>query len=288
MTWLWAGLLAAAATGQQPVFRAVSEVVLLPVAVTADGRPVRDLAAGDFEVFDNGVRQQITAASLEALALDVTLVADLSGSIDEAARAAATMDIETISASLNADDRVRVIGFGERVADLSGWRPGGQPLTLRPVPGGAGTSLYDAMAAALLAPAGDGRPHLVVVFTDGRDTTSLLDRAAVDLMAGQILATVHVVLTRSPGPYLLGTTPWSGQPDVRQLRALTARTGGDVLELRSGDQRATAFRAILEAYRTMYLLRYTPTGVDPGGWHKIDVRVPGRRHQVRHRDGWGR
>ena len=38
--------------------------------------------------------------------------------------------------------------------------------------------------------------------------------------------------------------------------------------------------------RTRYLLRYTPRGVDAAGWHRLEIRVPGRRAEVRARHGY--
>ena len=59
---------AAAIAGQQappelPTFRVAVDVVSVDVAVTdRDGRIVRDLTAADFEVFQNGKQQRVTAA----------------------------------------------------------------------------------------------------------------------------------------------------------------------------------------------------------------------------------
>ena len=59
---------AAAIAGQQappelPTFRVAVDVVSVDVAVTdRDGRIVRDLTAADFEVFQNGKPQRVTAA----------------------------------------------------------------------------------------------------------------------------------------------------------------------------------------------------------------------------------
>ena len=46
---------------QQPVFRVEANYVRVDVYVTDDGVPVRDLAAEDFELFEDGVRQEIQA-----------------------------------------------------------------------------------------------------------------------------------------------------------------------------------------------------------------------------------
>jgi hypothetical protein len=57
---------------QQLVFRAAVDMVSVPVSVSKGGSPVAGLTAADFELFDNGVRQQLDASSLETLPIDVT------------------------------------------------------------------------------------------------------------------------------------------------------------------------------------------------------------------------
>ena len=43
---------------------------------------------------------------------------------------------------------------------------------------------------------------------------------------------------------------------------------------------------MLEEFRRSYLVSYTPRGVDRNGWHRLDVRVKGRRVNVRARPGY--
>ena len=49
------GVLIAAAQG--PTFRIAAEEVRIDVLVTDNGKPIGDLKATDFEIFDNGVKQ---------------------------------------------------------------------------------------------------------------------------------------------------------------------------------------------------------------------------------------
>jgi hypothetical protein len=259
---------------QAPTFHAVAESVQIPVAVTQNGRPVSGLAAGDFEVLDNGVRQRVDVVSLEALPIDVTVLADLSGSITPEARQRFSADVERMRAVLHDTDRVQVIGFGHDVADLS------------LATSGAGTSLYDALAAALLTRVDGAGPHLVVALTDGRDTTSLLGLDDVASLADHTLATVFMSVVRTPRPFSSAMVPWSGELDLRRLRAIVERTGGQVVDNGNEHDRARVFEQILRQYRTMYLLRYTPEGVERDGWHSLTVRVPAHNYRVTARAGY--
>jgi hypothetical protein len=67
---------------------------------------------------------------------------------------------------------------------------------------------------------------------------------------------------------------------------LVRLTGGRRLEVASLDRLSDAFEEILNESRDRYLLSYTPTGVSSGGWHEIDVRVRGRRADIRARPGY--
>lgn len=288
---VWTGVLVAAVvhaqqSPPQPMFRAVAESVLLPVAVLQNGRPVRGLVAADFEVLDNGEPQRVDVASLEALPLDVTVLTDISGSITAEAHARFDADLQQVAASLPPTDRLRVIGFGNNVLELSAWSGAAAPAPRALAPSGAGTSFYDALATALLTPGAHARPHLVVAFTDGRDTTSVLGVDDVAALAEHTLATLFVSIVRTQEPFRPVMVPWTGMLDLRRLRTVVGRTGGEVLQQNNADARAQVFQRILTQYRTMYLLRFTPTGVERGGWHALTVRVPAHDYRVTARPGY--
>src|SRR5438309_10178360 len=64
-----------------PPFTTAVEAVYVDVFVTRDGRPVAGLAARDFEVRDNGVKQEVALAHLEEVPIVAVLVFDASGSV---------------------------------------------------------------------------------------------------------------------------------------------------------------------------------------------------------------
>ncbi len=65
----------------KPTFSTKVEAVRVDVLVTEKGRPVAGLTAEDFEVFDNGVRQQPRLAAFEQMPINVTLALDASNSV---------------------------------------------------------------------------------------------------------------------------------------------------------------------------------------------------------------
>ena len=47
------------------------------------------------------------------------------------------------------------------------------------------------------------------------------------------------------------------------------------------------FKKVFDDFRTSYVLRYTPTGVEPGRWHDLKVELPNQRGvTIRARQGY--
>ena len=74
-------LAAAMATPAVPTFTTSVEAVYVDVFVTRDGQPVAGLTAKDFEVSDNGVRQDVSLVSVEAVPIVAVMVFDVSASV---------------------------------------------------------------------------------------------------------------------------------------------------------------------------------------------------------------
>jgi VWFA-related protein len=263
--------------GQTPTFTTRTEAVEVDVLVTQGGRLVGGLQAADFEVRDNGELQQVALVTLEHQPLSVVLALDVSDSLDAARRAHLREAGQLLLAQLAPIDEAGLLTFNHRVtldAPLTAARTAvSAALDLA---GGEGrTSLIDATYAALItAEAGRGR-SLVLVFSDGVESSSRLSGEAVLNIARQSSVVVYGV---SGGPV----------KGVRFLDQLTRMTGGSFIELASTDALAGTFLRILQEFRQRYVLTYIPSGSPDAGWHKLDVRVKNRRVTVRARPGYYR
>jgi VWFA-related protein len=280
--WTSAGL-----QGQQPsaTFRSGVDVVAVPVWVTSGNRPVSGLTASDFRLFENGVVQDLSLASVESLPIDVTVVLDASGSVTGPALEQFKSDIQEVARTLRPADRVRVILFAVAATDLSGWQAGGRPVSLDSIESGGLTAFYNAIAAALLSSAQSDRPHLVVGFSDGLDTASFLDADDVISLAGASTATLYLVLSDQVGTGgpILG--PYIGGPAFGSLREAVARTGGSLYRQQPKTALPASFRQVLQDFRSGYLLSYTPRAV-VRGWRDITVRTVNADYTVRARKGY--
>src|SRR5688572_20985771 len=66
----------------QEVFRSGVDGITITVSVRSNNRAVPGLTAADFGLTDNGVEQELSTLSAEKVPLDLTLLLDLSSSVD--------------------------------------------------------------------------------------------------------------------------------------------------------------------------------------------------------------
>ena len=249
--------------------------VRVDVLVTEGGKPVAGLTARDFEVRDNGVPQRVDVVDIADVPVNAVLALDTSASIAGRARSDLVTAGEAILDKLRPVDRAALTTFSHAVtpavrltADLNAVR-----AELRNVQPYGRTSVMDGVYVALTSTLDQSGRFLLVVCTDGSDTTSWLRPAEVLEASKRANAVIYVVTA-------------SGGRRSEALKELADATGGQVLQVKSsGDLRPT-FERILTEFRTRYVLAYTPEGVAPGGFHRLEVTVPQRRAIVKARAGY--
>jgi len=263
-------------TQTQATFSSKLEVVRVDALVTESGRVVRGLQPADFEVRDNGVLQQVDLASFEELPLNVILALDASDSVSGDPLQHLRRAGRTLVEALKPDDRAALLTFSHFVA-LREPLTGDGPRIIRALdslqPGGE-TSLVDAAYAAMMLAEPGGAPrNLVIIFSDGHDTSSWLTASRVIESARIADATVYAVAVRG-----------AKRPEF--VRDLARITGGSVIEIESIRDLGATFSRILDEFRQRYVISYSPRGVARGGFHTLQVRVKGRRVDVQARAGY--
>ena len=277
---------------QVPVFRASADVVSVDAAVQRDRRPLVGLKPADFELLDNGVSQEISDVSYERLPIDVTLLLDVSASVtgstlDELGRA-----LRQVRADLLPADRLRLLIFNmsvRRLVDFS------QPSSnidqaLASVRGAGSSAVFDSLAVALSSFDAPGRRRLVVLFSDGQDSSSISDVETLLEVVKRSTPTVAIILG-SPNPErpasILRTSSSVSSSSVGALSdRIAAETGGIVAPLKPGENLTSKFRRMLEEFRSSYVLYFTPRGVERTGTHTLEVRVKRPGVDVRARRGY--
>jgi tight adherence protein B len=243
----------------RPVFRSGVEVVELDVSVTRGGQPVGGLKAQDFSLTDNGVGQVIDRVTLDQLPLSVLLALDTSQSVSGDRLRHLVDASEGLIHALRRDDRAGLLTFSHAI-DLA------VPMTddvnqvverLRAIEPTGSTALRDAVQIALDLRPRDRTRTLLLVFTDGEDTSSWLSASAVLDSARRAAVVVHVVRVQSD----------------TFLDRLADVTGGRTWSATSDRQLRELFTRALEEMRARYLVTYTPRGVSKPGWHELRVKV---------------
>jgi Ca-activated chloride channel family protein len=245
---------------------------------------VEGLTAPDFELKDNGVRQQIRLVAADALPLLSVLAFDQSVSLGRRKLAALRAAGRSFLASLEPDDEAALLAFSQEVEWLA--RPtrdrGAVLGALEGLYARGNTALMDALYAAILLPDSRAR-KLVVLFSDGEDNASWLGEGEVRAVAERSNALIHVVTVRyRPG----GRQAAFERDHLEALTAIAEVTGGRTWEAESPERLTAAFAEVAEAMRRRYVLRYEPEGVRRHGWHRIELRVRGRSADVQARRGY--
>ncbi len=266
----------------QVVFRSSVDSVSVDVSVRQRGRDVTDLAAADFDVLDNGLTQRIVDISREALPIDVTIVVDLSGSVQGQVLDALTRAIGAVGQRLRPMDRTSIVTFNTRVSEVRALAPGGLPTPVTLGTPVGGTSLFDAVTVSLIAPPEPGRRRMALIFTDGLDTSSFVDGSSLIEVAKRSEMAVFTVALAS------GTANRRQRPPHEVLFGdLAEATGGAMVVLQRDQDLSVSFVQAFDDFRTSYVLRYAHDGPVQPGWHELAVRVTRRgTYDIRAKQGY--
>lgn len=306
-------------------FRSTTELINVTATVTdGAGRFVSGLRREDFQVREDGVRQQISHFSSERVPVSLGIVLDVSGSMSgEKYRAAERALSRFVDDLLAPDDEVFILSFSDQTDLVSDWTTDRQRLAaalgrIRPR---GGTALYDAVAEAVpMAQTGRHKKKAVVVISDGNDTDSRTDGGSLQSLIRETEVLVYAIgIDGNESPYSSSGTTWPGQPrlplpfpfpgggtwgrprpsppyqtrrggandrvNVDVLRTITDDSGGRTEVIRTASDLDPATASIADELSQQYSLGYVPPRARDGRWHTIEVLTRGS-HQVRARRGY--
>jgi Ca-activated chloride channel homolog len=289
----------------QSVIRANVEMVSLPVVVTnREGRRITDLKKEDFQVFENGVRQEIAGFAATDEPVEVALLLDTSGSteLELAKIQRAAIDF---TQQLHPDDEVAVMSFADDVklqSDFSISRLRNE-YGIKKTRSGGCTVAYEAVWLALeevLKPIKER--NALVVFSDGVDTCSAkAGRGETVDLAKETKATIYSVYYNTqqdqyrrttgsgypttqippvlfPGPTVTrGPTMGSSYPDdfasgKSYLKELADSSGGVMFD--GMQDLSYAFAEVAKELASQYSIGYYSTDQKHDGkFRKVEVRI---------------
>jgi Ca-activated chloride channel family protein len=273
-----------------PSFSMKVNLVRLLVSVRdASGTLLTSLNKEDFRVVDSGTPQSISIFERNtSLPLSVAILIDTSGSteVDLHYEVTSTQHfINTLLAAGNPDDAFALFSFNWRTnleVDFSR-NAHRADRALHALHGEGGTSLYDALYLASNTLAGREGRHVMVVVTDGGDTTSYKqykDALAAAQRADTVLYPIVVVPIAADAGRNTG--------GEHALATLAQSTGGRIFYPGGVDQLDLAFADILKELRTQYLIGFYPQGVQETthSYHPVNVQIPMPSLRISARSGY--
>lgn len=271
------GLAAGVAAQQGATFRSGVELVNVGVMVLdRRGNFVTDLAADNFELFEEGAKQPVSFfsradADTDARHLRLGLLFDTSGSMVEDIEFARTAAIKFLKRLHEAEDvtlvdfdtEVRVARYGQNdfprlVERIRQRKPDGW------------TALFDALGIYLDgADDLDGR-KVLVLYTDGGDTRSAVGFADALEMLRASDVTVYAI------GFLEHQSQSSRIEQKMQLQQLAEMTGGQAFFPMSTKMLDEIYEKVAAQIRAQYSLGFTSTNQRKDGtWRRLEVRLSG-------------
>jgi VWFA-related protein len=289
------------AASQKPTFRSRTDLVVLSVTVLGedDGHAVA-LPVEAFTVRENGRPRPIIQFSAGSVPIRVVAVVDASGSMSGERFRFAREAVLRLFDQLGPDDQLLVVGFNDRVFQISGWPTdrGGLARRLSDVRPRGATSFYEAIVVGIeaLHTTSDARRQALVLITDGNDAIPGNARRyspgqpplASDL-DGREDAVLELIAQSETLTYAIGMGGAGiGTVNVPALKRLTDPSGGytQVIATPSLNAVASASERIAKELRTQYVLGFEPEGKPDGKFHRVEVSVNGCRCVARTRSGF--
>jgi Ca-activated chloride channel family protein len=281
----------------RPSFGSGLDLVNVTITVRDDrGQLVLDLGAGDFAVYEDGRPQTPVVFGSPAMlggevpleddnfAVNLGLLLDTSESMAKELRLsqeAATRFLENIP---RAKDLLTI--FFDRDIRISRYNNENQQGLFQRImetKSGGYTALYDAIAV-YLSRVGDARGRkILVVLTDGEDTTSAI--SLTELLQLVKASPVAIYPVAFAGTYGMGSNRAITSRGV--LNQLAELSGGAVYAPTASKDLAAIYAAIIAELKAQYVLGYVSDNVKPDGkFRRLKVELRDGKMRVRHRQGY--
>ncbi|PYS66467.1 MAG: hypothetical protein DMF76_00390 [Acidobacteria bacterium] len=241
-------------------------------------RVIGDLTKEDFELSDNGVRQQISYFSRDELPLSIMLLLDVSGSVRPILHQIRDGALNALQ-RLKPEDRVAVMAFANtsRLAQdfTSDRKLAAQKIEEATASDalGRGTFLGSALESAAVhmqkAPAQTGRRVIIVVtdniaMTPGRQTKDILDEL---FDTGTV---VYGLIVRAAIGKVFNVM-FLGQ--IKGVNEFVAQTGGEIVGADKNEVEAK-LGAVIDRLRARYAIGFRPTDAnDDVKFRRVEIRV---------------
>ena len=274
-----------------PAFRAGVDVVSLNVTVSdLDGRFVTNLDQTNFQVYEDGVQQNVTFFTKTQLPIALAMLIDTSASMDENMAIAQEAAIG-FSQRLRPEDLAEIVDFDSRVNILQTFTNDAVELeqAIQQTSAGGTTALYNAIYISLRelskAPLrrADVRREAIIVLSDGEDTSSLVTFDEVLEQAKRSETAIYSIGLQSDDS--------RSRVGFREadfvLRQLAQETGGRAFFPNEVDELPKIYQDISDELSSQYSVGYiSGNPLRNGQWRRIVVRVDRESIEARAKQGY--
>jgi Ca-activated chloride channel homolog len=263
----------------------VKLVGILATITTAQGALVSDLKQEDFQIYEDGQLQDIALFGKEAdQPLGLSLLFDSSASIATELKTQQEAAIEFLQSILRPTDHISIFQVSEDVEQLRRSSNHLRALShaIRSIKPRGGTSLYDAVYLAAENLSKIKSRKVIVIISDGTDTTSRSSLKDSLKMAQNSEAVVYPLVVQpiksESGRNLAGE---------HAMIFLAQKTGGKFYKVSSSESLRLSFAKLSDELRTQFYLGYYPKRkAREEEFHKIEIRVSNPTYKVRAREGY--
>lgn len=271
---------------QRPHFKTAVRLTTVTATVTdADGHLVTNLPREQFEVFEDGLPQDVTQFTSERVPVSLGILVDASDSmygrrIQEAREAIGHF----VADMLAPEDEFSLVTFNHRQQVLTEWTDDrtAPSRLLGPVKPWGSTAIYDAIMASL--PLADSRHRqraALLVLSDGADTAS--DTQLRDLRTALRRTDLFIYAI---GIDAAGRRPINAAVNPVTLAQITDQSGGRTRIVHDTSEVSDALGQIAQELNSQYLIGFGSTRPADGRFHSIRVHVKGGQYKVRARNGY--
>jgi Ca-activated chloride channel homolog len=270
------------------------------VTATRDDHRVLDLEASDFEIQDEGHRQEIVTFARGDIPFTAMVLLDSSlGMAGEKLRAALE-GARAFFDGMNSLDEGKLLVFSDRILHATPFTTFPAVLTagLGRVRARGGTALNDHIYLGLKQLEERQGRRVVILLSDGVDSHSVLSMADALERARRSQALIYWLRLPYRGarssdldelPSL--RSAWRSMEDYRHEYELLVQTveesGGRVQTIADVGEISAAFRGILEELRDQYVLGYYPKNARKNArWRRVRVKVNDSSVKIRAREGY--
>ena len=275
-----------------PSFRSAIDVVSMTVTVTDQAnRYITDLSDKDFEVYEDGVKQDLNLFNRTNLPVALCLLLDTSSSMEDRMTTAQDAAIGFVR-KLRPTDLGEVLGFDSRVVILQKFTSSTAELeqAIRKTVAGGSTSLYNALYLSLkdlkkLPPKDeqDIRRQAIILLSDGEDTSSLIAFDDVMDLARRSETAIYPIGLMANEP----AQSKGFREATYALRQLATDTGGRVFFPTDVKALATIYGQIYDELSSQYTIGYVSKNTRrDGAWRRLVVRVDRTNSTARTKQGY--